>query len=204
MERLWRATVEAGAHTLDLARLEALGGAQQIVENHLLEALGKLTPGEQAVAADLFRFLVTRSKTKIAHPASDLAEWTGRPEPEVSAVLDKLCRGESGRILRSRLAARGRDRGRATSSSTTSSPSRSSSGAASYEQERARRRLARRRFARVGAVLLALVAVFAGLGIWALVQRSDAEARDGVGDLTRPRVGRGQTSWRATSTCRCS
>ena len=41
-----------------------------------------------------------RSKTKIAHPASDLAEWTGRPEPEVEAVLDKLCRGESGRILR--------------------------------------------------------------------------------------------------------
>ena len=101
LERLWRATVEAGAHTLDLARLEALGGAQQIVENHLLEALGKLTPAEQAVAADLFRYLVTRSKTKIAHPASDLAEWTGRPEPEVTAVLEKLCRGESGRILRS-------------------------------------------------------------------------------------------------------
>ena len=101
LERLWRATVEAGAHTLDLARLESLGGAQQIVENHLLEALGKLTPAEQAAAADLFRYLVTRSKTKIAHPATDLAEWTGRPEPEVTAVLDKLCRGESGRILRS-------------------------------------------------------------------------------------------------------
>ena len=48
----------------------------------------------------LFRFLVTRSKTKIAHPASDLADWTERPEPEVAAVLEKLCRGESGRILR--------------------------------------------------------------------------------------------------------
>jgi hypothetical protein len=44
LERLWRATVEAGAHTLDLARLQSLGGAQRIVENHLLEALGKLTP----------------------------------------------------------------------------------------------------------------------------------------------------------------
>ena len=101
LERLWRETVAAGAHTLDEARLEALGGAQRIVENHLLEALGKLTPDEQAVAADCFRFLVTRSKTKIAHPSTDLAEWTKRPEPEVTAVLEKLCRGESGRILRS-------------------------------------------------------------------------------------------------------
>ena len=182
MERLWRATIEAGAHTLDLARLETLGGAQQIVENHLLDALGKLDRDEQAVAADLFRFLVTRSKTKIAHPASDLAEWTGRPEPEVSAVLDKLCRGDSGRILRS-----------------ISPPSGETAVSyelfhdvlaepilawrRGYEQERARR-LARRRFARIGGVLLTLVAIFAGLGIWALEQRSTAR---GQRDLARSR-----------------
>ena len=100
MERLWRETVAAGGTRSTCARLEKLGGAQQIVENHLLEALGKLSHAEQDVAADVFRFLVTRSKTKIAHPATDLADWT-RPEPEVTAVLEKLCRGESGRILRS-------------------------------------------------------------------------------------------------------
>ena len=33
-------------------------------------------------------------------PSSDLAEWTERPQPDVAAVLDRLCRGESGRILR--------------------------------------------------------------------------------------------------------
>ncbi len=173
MEKLWRATLQAGARELTLARLEELGGAQQIVENHLLDALGGLTRHEQEVAADLFRFLVTRSKAKIAHPASDLAEWTGRPEAEVSGVLEKLSRGESGRILR-----------------PIPPPDESESTRyelfhdvlaepilewrRGFEQERARR-AALRRFARIGGVLLALVAVFAALGIWALVQRSDAK-----------------------------
>src|SRR5262249_27930506 len=78
MERLWRATVDAGARELTVARLQRLGGAQRIVENHLLDALRTLSPREQSVAADLFRFLVTRSKTKIAQTTTDLAEWTGR------------------------------------------------------------------------------------------------------------------------------
>src|SRR5262249_5739814 len=100
MERLWRATVEAGSRGLPPARLEELGGAPRIAGTHLLQALGALTDRQQAVAAALSRFLVTRSKTKIAHPAWDLAEWSDRSEPEVSAVLEKLCRAESGRILR--------------------------------------------------------------------------------------------------------
>ena len=99
MERLWQATVEAGLHELKLSTLEQLGGAQRIVENHLLDALGALTPAEKAVAADVFRFLVTRSRTKIAHQASDLAEWTGRREPRspppsrssVAARADACC-----------------------------------------------------------------------------------------------------------------
>jgi WD40 repeat protein len=100
LERLWRDAVEHGSHALTAAQLAALGGARRIVENHLLDALGSLTPAEQAVAADAFRFLVTRSKTKIAQPASQLADWTNRPEPEVAAVLAKLAGPESGRILR--------------------------------------------------------------------------------------------------------
>ncbi len=100
MDRLWRATVEAGERALTTQRLAALGGAQRIVETHLLSALGALTAEEQAIAAAAFRFLVTRSKTKIAHSAASLAEWLDRPEDEVVPVLEKLCRGESGRILR--------------------------------------------------------------------------------------------------------
>ena len=115
------------------------------------------------------------SKTKIAHSASDLAEWTKRPEPEVAAVLDKLCRGEHGRILRA------------------VPPPADEPEAMRYElfhdvlgepifewrrrseHERSRRATIRR-FAVVGGALLALVAAFAALGIWALVQRSDANS----------------------------
>jgi WD40 repeat protein len=175
MERLWRATVSAAARDLTVAQLAQLGGAQQIVENHLLEALGALTAAEQAVAADLFRFLVTRSKTKIAHQATDLAEWTGRSEVEATAVLDALCRGERGRILRQ------------------VPPPPTGGGAMRYElfhdvlaepildwrrdyEQEVGRRAAVRRFVRIGGVLVALVAVFAALGIWALVQRSEARS----------------------------
>ena len=100
LERLWRKTVADDAHELTVARLESLGGARRIVENHLLDALGRLTPEEQDAASDCFRFLVSSSKTKITHSAADLTEWTERPEPQVTGVLDKLCAGESGRILR--------------------------------------------------------------------------------------------------------
>jgi WD40 repeat protein len=173
MERLWRATADTGSHSLTVAGLASLGGPQQIVENHLLEALDTLTPDEQAVAADLFRFLVTRSKTKIAHQVTDLSEWTGRPAPEVSTVLDKLCRAEAGRILR-----------RVPPPHSDGDPRYELfhdvlaepilEWRREYEQER-RRRATVRRYLRIGGVLMTLVAVFAALGIWALVQRSEAK-----------------------------
>ena len=182
LDRLWRATVDAGAHRLDLARLQSLGGAEQIVRSHLLEALARLTPAEQAVAAELFRYLVTRSRTKIARPASDLAEWTKRPETEVEAVLEKLCRGESGRILRS-----------------VSPPLGET--AASYElfhdilaepiiawrqqyEERREREAAelrqreqRRRYVLASGVAIALASVFLGLAILAVVEQRHADGQ---------------------------
>jgi WD40 repeat protein len=172
MQRLWRASAAAGSRELTLATLEALGGPRRIVENHLLEALGALTDEEQAIAADLFRFLVTRSKTKIAHPVSDLAEWTGRSESEVTLVLDKLGSADGGRVMRR-------------------VPPPPSGGEQRYElfhdvlaepilewrrdhEQEARRRAALRRYLRIGGVLVGLVAIFAALGIWALIQRSQA------------------------------
>jgi WD40 repeat protein len=100
MERLWRAVQEAGTRELTLETLTSLGGAQRIVETHLLDALGALDTREQELAALAFQYLVTRSRTKIAHSDSDLADWTKQPEPEVASVLEKLSRGETGRILR--------------------------------------------------------------------------------------------------------
>jgi WD40 repeat protein len=174
MERIWRATADAGERDLTLARLQALGGPQRIVENHLLEALGTLSAEEQVVAADLFRFLVTRSKTKIAHPASDLVEWTGRSEGEATTVLEKLSRPEGGRILR------------------RVPPPAEGAGETRYElfhdvladpilewrrefEQDVRRKAAIRRVARIAGGLAVLLAIVGGLGIWALVQRSEAQ-----------------------------
>jgi len=174
MERLWRATVEVGSRELTRARLDELGGAQRIVENHLLEALGGLSRAEQAVAADVFRFLATRSKTKVTQSATDLAEWTRRPEPEVAAVLDKLCSSESGRILRPIPPPAGENESMRYELFHDVLAEPILDWRRGHEQERDRR-AARRRFARIGGVLLSLVAVFAALGIWALVQRSEAK-----------------------------
>ena len=176
VDRVWRATVEAGDHTLTLARLKALGGASRIVENHVDGALGRLTPEEQETAADCFRFLVSGSGTKIAQTASDLAVWARRPEPQVTPVLDKLCRSENGRILRS------------------VAPTRSDESE-SYElfhdvlagpilewrrgyDHRRSQRLTRRRFLRLSSALLLLVTMFSVLAVWAVMQR-DGAVRNG-------------------------
>ena len=172
LERLWRAALADGEHTLTLGSLERLGGAKRIVENHLLEALRGLSQPEQDVASDCFRFLVSSGTTKIAHTAADLAEWTRRPETEVVAVLDRLCSGDSGRILRAVAPAAETD-------------------VVSYElyhdvlaepvlawrrvHERERsRRAAQRRLARVGGAALALAAIFGALSVWALIERGHA------------------------------
>ena len=168
MNRMWVATVQAGARELTRSRLEALGGAERIVENHLHDALGGLTGTEQAVAADAFRYLVTRTNTKIAHPASDLADWTKRPEPEVTAVLEKLCRGEGGRILR-QVHPPGDEATRyELFHDVLAEPILD--WRRSYEQRRARRRALG-----IGTALLAVIAVFAALAIWALAQRHHAQ-----------------------------
>jgi WD40 repeat protein len=172
LERLWRDALARGDRTVTLARLEALGGARRIVENHLLDALGALTPAEQAVAADAFRFLVTRSKTKIAHPASDLAEWTNRPEPEVEAVLRKLAGAKSGRILRAVAPTAGGGESYELFHDVLAEPILDWRRA--YDQDRERRRV-RRRYLRLGGILLAAIVIVGALGIWAFVQRQDAK-----------------------------
>jgi WD40 repeat protein len=98
MERLWRATVVARSHELRKQTLVALGGAEKIVKTYLAESLNALDREEQEIAAELFRYLITPSKTKIAHRTSDLAFWTQRSDEELEPVLDKLSRAESDRI----------------------------------------------------------------------------------------------------------
>ncbi len=97
MQRLWDVERGAGSATLRVETLDALGGAGQIVADHLERAIEALAPAQREIAARLFDHLVTPSGTKIAHEASDLAEFAGAPEAEIQPVIATLA---NHRILR--------------------------------------------------------------------------------------------------------
>jgi WD40 repeat protein/cell division protein FtsL len=99
LTKLWTDEMQASSDVLRLETLERLGGAASIVRTHLDEAMDRLPPAEQEVAAGVFRYLVTKSGTKIAHAAADLAEFADVPEEQVVPVLDRLS-GRDMRILR--------------------------------------------------------------------------------------------------------
>ena len=99
LTRLWAREVEEGSRRLRLGTLEALGGPQQIVRTHLDEALDRLPPDQQEVAAAVFHHLVTPSGSKIGHGAADLADYSGYSEERVRAVLTALATPDT-RIVR--------------------------------------------------------------------------------------------------------
>jgi len=179
LERIWDEERGAGSDVLRAQTLAALGGAESIVRENLHRAVEELTEAEQDVAADIFRFLVTPSGTKIAHDAGDLAEYASVDEREVLPVLTTLGRerivrpvdgaeGNGARyeifhdVLADAVLAWRRER----------------------ERERERRASARRQrrlFAVAVGALLALAAMTA-VAIYALSQRSEAQrqGRDAV------------------------
>lgn len=100
MTRLWDEEQAAGSRRLRRETFtETLGGAERIVRTHLDREMAKLAPAEQDVAAQAFRFLVTRSGTKIALAVEDLAGYTELPPATLAPVLERLAAGER-RILR--------------------------------------------------------------------------------------------------------
>jgi hypothetical protein len=99
MTRLWDEELKAGSRMLKLETLKRLGGASSIVRSHLDKTMSALSAAEQDSAAQVFRYLVTPSGSKIALTASDLANYTERPEDELTSILDRLC-AQDVRILR--------------------------------------------------------------------------------------------------------
>ena len=97
MQRLWDVERAAGSRTLRVATLDELGGAGEVVADHLERAIDALGPEQQEIAARLFDHLVTPSGTKIAHETIDLATFAGASQEEVSPVVETLARH---RILR--------------------------------------------------------------------------------------------------------
>ena len=97
MTRLWDEERTAGSSRLRVETLEALGGAERIIRTHLDQTMEATGSGQQALAAEAFKYLVTPSGAKIAHSAGDLAEYTGAPASDLEQLLDDLARR---RILR--------------------------------------------------------------------------------------------------------
>ena len=157
--------------------LERLGGAERLVRSHLADALAELDDHSRDITAAVFHQLVTPSGTKIVHTVPDLAEYAEAPESELVPVLESLA---AARILRPVDPAPGETTPRFEIFHDVLAPAILDWRAA-HEQARvareaaARRRTVRRRLAAGGSTMLLLVVVFAGLAIWALGQRSEAQ-----------------------------
>jgi WD40 repeat protein len=179
MRRIWDAEREAGSPVLRLETLSRLGGAEQIVGDHVELALAGLTADEKDVAARLFDHLVTPSGTKIAHETADLALYAGTSEAVVLPVLAKL--GHE-RILRSVSGGDGHGSRYEIFHDVLAEPVLAWKGR--HEQARAletaavtaRRR--HRRLAGIAAAALLALVILAGLTIFAFSEQSHAAARE--------------------------
>jgi WD40 repeat protein len=185
MERLWDAERAASSRVLRLATLEALGGAEQIVRDHLDDALAALPPGSQEAAAEVFSHLVTRSGTKIAHSVEDLADYAGVDEGELAPVLRALA---AERILRPVAGANGSARYEIFHDVLAGAVVAWRSGyetRRALERERARNRRRVRRLLVVIALALVALAAMSAITIFALTQRRIALARQRLAQSER-------------------
>jgi len=102
MTRIWEEETKSGSHLLRERTLHKLGGAEQIVRQHLDTVMSCLSRTEQELAAILFKYLVTPVGAKIAHANDSLVEYatgeTDCTEADVNSLLEKLQSGER-RIL---------------------------------------------------------------------------------------------------------
>ena len=90
MTKVWASERAAGSRVLRAATLRRLGGAQRIVQSHLDDVMRTLTWRQRRLGARLFEQLVTPGGNKIAHTASDLAQFAGAAGDEVEKLLGTL------------------------------------------------------------------------------------------------------------------
>jgi WD40 repeat protein len=171
LERLWDEERAVGSHVLRLATLDRLGGAATVVREHLEHALRGLPARDADLAASALRFLVTPSRTKIAHTVDDLAGYTAAGSGELRTVLEQL---SSQRILRTVAPSNGEGTRYEIFHDVLAEPvlewRHEIEARAAVERERRRHR---RLFLFAAAALL-LAAAMAALAVFALAQRHDA------------------------------
>ncbi len=90
MTRLWHEEMRAGSFTLRLATFNHLGGAEQIIKQHLDGSMNSLSGEQQEIAAATLNYLITPDGTKIAHTASSLGYYAQVPIPRVKQTMQIL------------------------------------------------------------------------------------------------------------------
>jgi WD40 repeat protein len=100
MTHLWKKERELSSTTLRKTTLvDELGGAEGIVQRHLVEMMSHLDERGKDIVASVFNRLVTPSGSRIAHRLSDLAVYAGVAPDLLDPILNELSQGGS-RILR--------------------------------------------------------------------------------------------------------
>jgi WD40 repeat protein len=173
MQRLWEVERTSGSTTLRASTLAELGGAAQVVADHLERAIEALEQAERDVAARLFDHLVTPSGTKIAHEASDLATFAAAPEDVIRRVLTVLA---DHRILRTEETGRWEIFHDVLAGAVLGWKTRHEAERA-VEQAASEARRRQRRLALVALAALAGLAVTAAIAVWAFVERDNAQQR---------------------------
>ncbi len=97
--KLWDEEMAAGSKVLRRDTLRRLGESSSIVKKHLDTTMDAFTEQERETGERVFFFLVTPSRTKIAHAVTDLAAFANLDEVRVSDLVTRLARPEQ-RILR--------------------------------------------------------------------------------------------------------
>ena len=177
MRRLWDEERARGSQTLRLDTLRDLGGAEQIVRDHLDRALSTLADDDRDIAAAVFNHLVTPSGAKIAHEAADLARYAEVPEEDLVPVLSTLT---NERVLRPTAADNGHVRfeiyhdvlGKGVLAWRTEHDAERTIARERREAHRRQRRLLG--VIGVGGVLLAMMA---GVTAYAVTQRGEARTQ---------------------------
>lgn len=101
LRRLWEEENGAGSRKLRMETLRRIGGARQIVEKHVHDVLASLPADhDREIAAWMFKFLVTPSRSKIAQTTEDLIGYAEASEADVRRVLAWLSDKPESRILR--------------------------------------------------------------------------------------------------------
>jgi WD40 repeat protein len=173
MQRLWDVERSSGSSTLRAETLAGLGGAGQVVADHLERAIEALTTAQRDIASRLFEHLVTPSGMKIAHETSDLAQFARCSEAEVQDVEGIL---SEHRILRRDEAGRWEIFHDVLAGAVLGWKSRHDAEQA-VERARAEARRRHRRLAFLAFGALAGLVLAGALAGWALVERDHAQQR---------------------------